>query len=275
MKNARVWCAVFVAVLLLSGQRLFAMGRTESGGRIILATTTSTNDSGLLDFILPAFTAETGINVDVVSVGTGAALRIGRDGQADVLLVHAKAQELEFVASGHGLERHDVMYNDFVIVGPEGIIPQNRDALYTMREIARRNLAFVSRGDDSGTHVMELELWKAASVNPATFSGYLSAGQGMGATLRMAGEMSAFTLSDRATWLVQKPRGLEIVCEGDPPLFNQYGVIAVNPKIHAGINARGAAAFVEWILSPQAQTLIAEFGVAEFGKSLFTPNAQR
>ena len=275
MKNVRVWRAVFVAVLMLSGQQIFAMGRTESGGRIILATTTSTNDSGLLGHILPAFTAETGIRVDVVSVGTGAALRMGRDGQADVLLVHSKAQELEFVTAGHGIERHDVMYNDFVIVGPEGVIGPNGDAMHTLREIARRNLPFVSRGDSSGTHVMELNLWNAASVSPETFSGYLSAGQGMGATLRMAGEMSAFTLSDRATWLVQKPRGLEIVCEGDPPLFNQYGVIAVNPAIHAGINARGGAAFVQWILSPATQELIAEFGIAEFGKSLFTPNAQR
>jgi len=259
-------------VLMVPGLPAAAMGRAE---RVILATTTSTYDSGLLTHILPAFTAETGRAIDVVSVGTGAALRMGRDGQADVLLVHAKAEELRFVAEGYGIERFDVMFNDFVIVGPAGVIPADYDAGRTLRTIAERGLPFVSRGDGSGTHIMEIELWEIAGVSPADITGYFSVGQGMGATLRMAGEMEAFTLTDRATWLRQRPAGMEIVCEGDPVLFNLYGVIAVNPAGRSRINAEGAAAFVEWILSPAAQRLIAEFGVAEFGEPLFTPNAAR
>ncbi|MCL2558730.1 MAG: substrate-binding domain-containing protein, partial [Treponema sp.] len=157
MRNSRILGAAIVALLFLSANQAFARGSADSGRRIILATTTSTYDSGLLGFILPAFTADTGWNVDVISVGTGAALQLGRDGQADVLLVHAMAQELQFVAEGHGLERHDVMYNDFIIVGPAGRVAHNANAAHTFREIARMNLPFVSRGDNSGTHVKEME----------------------------------------------------------------------------------------------------------------------
>jgi len=269
MKNIRIPLAVLATVLSLSA---FA-GCRAAPGRIILATTTSTYDSGLLGLLLPAFAVETGLDIDVISVGTGAALRMGRDGQADVLLVHAKALELEFVAAGYGLERFDVMYNDFVLVGPPGLIAHNSDAGRTLRDIVELDLPFVSRGDGSGTHVMELDLWAGAGVDPSILSDYFSVGQGMGATLRMANEMLAFTLTDRATWLSQRPPDLEIVCEGDAPLLNLYGVIAVNPAIHAGINAGGAAAFIDWILGPGAQALIAGFGLEEFGEPLFTPNA--
>ena len=276
MKNSRILCAVFAAVFMLSGYQLFARGRTDAaGGRIILSTTTSTYDSGLLGHILPVFTAETGWAIDVISVGTGAALQMGRDGQADVLLVHAKAQELQFVADGYGVERFDVMYNDFVIVGPPGFIAHNADVSQTLESIIAQDLPFVSRGDNSGTHIMELSLWEGAGGDPSTLSDYLSVGQGMGATLRMANEMMAFTLTDRATWLSQSPPDLVIVCEGDAPLLNLYGVIAVNPAIHRGINAEGARVFIDWILQPSTQELIAGFGMAEFGEPLFFPNAQR
>jgi len=280
MKYAKI--ALTLALLaLLSGTALFASGRSEgkgkkpeNTGRIILATTTSTYDSGLLNHIIPVFTAETGREVDIVSVGTGAALQLGRDGQADVLLVHAKEQELQFVADGHGLERFDVMYNDFIVVGPPGKIAHNGDIGETFRAIAAGNLPFVSRGDRSGTHVMEESLWQhAGGTGPAGLSAYLSVGQGMGATLRIAGEVEGFTLSDRATWLRQGPANLVVVCELDPLLLNLYGVIAVNPAKAPGINARGAADFVAWILRPDTQSLIAGFGRDEFGESLFTPNA--
>ncbi|MCL2193572.1 MAG: substrate-binding domain-containing protein [Treponema sp.] len=276
MKNSRILCAVFAAVFMLSGYQLFARGRTDAtAGRIILSTTTSTYDSGLLGHILPVFTAETGWAIDVISVGTGAALQMGRDGQADVLLVHAKAQELQFVADGYGVERFDVMYNDFVIVGPPGFIAHNADVSQTLRAIIEQNLPFISRGDNSGTHIMELSLWNSAGVDPSVLSDYLSVGQGMGATLRMANEMLAFTLTDRATWLSQSPPDLVIVCEGDAPLLNLYGVIAVNPAIHRGINAEGARVFIDWILRPSTQELISTFGMVEFGEPLFFPNAQR
>ncbi|MCL2128203.1 MAG: substrate-binding domain-containing protein [Treponema sp.] len=285
MKNRRILYAAVTAAFLLSSNQLFARGRpqdTASGakapvpvkGNIILSTTTSTQDSGLLEYILPVFTAETGWTVDVVSVGTGAALQMGRDGQADVLLVHAKAQELEFVAEGHGLRRFDVMYNDFIVAGPKTPIAYNSDVNRTFTAIADQDLPFVSRGDNSGTHTMELSLWKSAGIDPGRLSKYVSVGQGMGATLQMADEMEAYTLADRATWLKQKNMGLVIVCEKDPSLLNLYGVIAVNPAKSAKINAQGAQDFVNWILSPSTQNLIASYGLAEFGDSLFTPNAQ-
>ncbi|GHV96371.1 tungsten ABC transporter substrate-binding protein [Spirochaetia bacterium] len=292
MKNAqRVFCAVVAVAFLLPGYLVFAGGKKDTAptsapaaetpktsvpikGTIRLSTTTSTQDSGLLDYILPVFTAETGWKVDVISVGTGAALKMGEDGEADVLLVHAKAQEETFVAAGHGLKRFDVMYNDFIVVGPSAPLAHNGDVNGTFKAIADRNLPFVSRGDKSGTHTMELNLWKAAGVDPAKLGKYTSAGQGMGATLQMASELLAYTLADRATWLKQKGSALTIVCEKGSELLNFYGVIAVNPAKNSQINAQGAQDFINWIRSPATQTLIGGYGVAEFGGSLFTPNVQ-
>ena len=280
MQKNRILFTVMIAVLLLTSHQVFARPRQESEtgipikGNIILSTTTSTNDSGLLGFILPVFTAETGWTVDVVSVGTGAALQNGRDGQADVLLVHAKAQEEQFVADGHGLRRFDVMYNDFIVVGPRTPIALNGNIDQTFRTIASQNLPFVSRGDNSGTHTMELSLWRGIGVDVASLSRYSSVGQGMGATLQMANEMQAYTLSDRATWLTQRNMSLVVVCEKDTKLLNYYGVIAVNPAKSPRINAQGAQDFINWILSPSTQRLIANFGVEQYGESLFTPNAQ-
>jgi tungstate transport system substrate-binding protein len=272
--------------ILVSGFPLFARASREADpasvpikGKILLSTTTSTQDSGLLDFLLPVFTRETGWDVDVIAVGTGAALQMGRGGDADVLLVHARAEEIRFVEEGHGLRRYDVMYNDFLVVGPDlRAIPHNRDLIRTFREIASRGLPFVSRGDNSGTHTMERNLWRDAGLDIAALQNYISVGQGMGATLQMACELGAYTLSDRATWLIlmrDRRINLPAICEGDEVLLNYYGVIAVNPERHPGINAEGGQAFVEWILRDSTQALIGQYGLAEFGGALFTPNARR
>ena len=240
-------------------------------GTIMLATTTSTDDSGLLDFILPVFLFETGWDVMVTSVGTGAALQLGRDGEADVLLVHARAQEDQFVEDGYADERFDVMYNDFVVVGPDGgAISHNDDIAQTFTDILEQNLMFISRGDESGTHTRELQIWTFLELDPEDNGNYLESGQGMGATLGMAVEMYAYTLADRATWLAYADVGnLVIVCEGSPRLLNPYGVMVVATTLEPD----GAQAFVDWIISPSAQELISTFGVEQFGQPLFFPDA--
>ncbi|HZD11668.1 MAG TPA: substrate-binding domain-containing protein [Candidatus Binatia bacterium] len=245
--------------------------------RLILATTTSTDDSGLLDAILPDFEAQSGYDVDVVAVGTGQALQLGEEGNADVLLVHDRAREDAFMQAGHGVRREDVMYNDFVIVGPPDDpagIKGMEDAAAAFTQIAQSEATFVSRGDDSGTHGKEKSIWAAAAIEPQG-DWYVSAGQGMGAVLTMAGELSAYTLSDRATYLARTLQGtdLEIMVEGDPILFNPYGVIAVNPDKNAEINNAGANAFIDWIISVPTQELIGEFGTEEFGQPLFVPDS--
>ena len=280
--------AVTVLVLALSLSLIAGCNRTTGAskadgavpikGKITLSTTTSTQDSGLLDFLLPVFTRETGWEVDVIAVGSGAALRMGRDGDADALLVHAKPDELKFIEDGYGVIRHDVMYNDFLVVGPDADkIAHNDNVIQTFKNIASDNLPFVSRGDDSGTHRMELSLWKTAGVDVNNFRNYSSVGQGMGATLQMANEMLAYTLTDRATWLKQSKDGkinLPAVCENAPELLNYYGVILVNSELHADINVEGGQAFVDWMISDSAQKLIGQYGVEEFGGVLFTPNAE-
>ena len=246
-------------------------------GTVRLSTTTSTQDSGLLGVILPVFTRETGWEVDTIAVGTGAALKMGQDGDADVLLVHAKADEIKFVADGFGIRRFDVMYNDFLVVGPNlTAISHNGNVIQTFKDIASKGLPFVSRGDNSGTHTMERNLWRAAGIDTATLRNYSAVGQGMGATLQMADEIGAYTLTDRATWLTltrDKRINLPAVCEKSDDLLNFYGVIAVNPAKHPGINAAGGQAFVDWMLKDSTQKIIGQYGVAEFGGALFTPNA--
>lgn len=244
---------------------------------IILATTTSTADSGLLDFILPVFTEKTGVTVDVIAVGTGQALELGVNGDADVLLVHARALEDAFMDAGDGIRREDVMYNDFVIVGPPddpaGIKGKGK-AANALTMLAESEGAFVSRGDGSGTHTMEKSLWTEAGIEPAG-DWYISAGQGMGDVLIMANEQLAYTMSDRATYLAVKLTGLdlEIMVEGDPILFNPYGVIAVNPDKSPEINNDLANQFIDWLISVETQELISTFGVEEFGAPLFTPDS--
>lgn len=251
----------------------------EAKKELILATTTSTQDSGLLDYLLPVFEADTGIKIKVVAVGTGQALKMGEDGEADVLLVHAKAAEEEFVKAGHGIERFNVMYNDFVLIGPKDDVgvknASEQKVLKALQYINDNKIKFVSRGDDSGTHKAELALWKLLNMQPSG-DWYISAGKGMGAVIQMADEMKAYTYTDRATYLSMKDKiDLDIIVEGDQYLFNQYGVIAVNPNKNDKINKEGAQAFVDWILSDKTQKLIGQFGVDKYGQALFTPNAAK
>lgn len=247
---------------------------TES---LILATTTSTEDSGLLAFLLPDFEDEFQVKVDVIAVGTGQALQLGMDGNADVLLVHARALEDDFMTEGHGSRREDVMYNDFVILGPAedpAGIQGKSQASRAFELVSQSESPFVSRGDESGTHTKEKAIWAEASIEPAG-DWYISAGQGMGAVLTMADEEQAYTLSDRATYLARVLEGTElnILVEGDPILFNPYGVIAVNPNKGDHIKADLANDFIDWLISLPTQEKIAEFGVAEFGAPLFTPDS--
>jgi tungstate transport system substrate-binding protein len=249
----------------------------EAPQTLILATTTSTQDSGLLEEILPIFEAEYGVNVDVIAVGTGQALQLGQDGNADVVLVHARAREDAFMAEGHGTRREDVMYNDFVIVGPPDDpagIRGNSSAVDALTIIYEAQAPFLSRGDDSGTHAKELSIWEAAGLEPEG-DWYVSAGQGMGALLTMADETGGYTLSDRATYLARTLEGttLEILVEGDPILFNPYGVMTVNPDKGDHIQEELANQFIDWLTGEEVQQLIGEFGVAEFGAPLFVPDA--
>ncbi|MCG8099871.1 MAG: substrate-binding domain-containing protein, partial [Candidatus Thiodiazotropha taylori] len=237
----------------------FTTAHADANKIIRLATTTSTDNSGLLKELLPEFQADTGYNVHVIAVGTGKALRMGRDGDVDVVLVHARSAEDQFVAQGHGEKRFGVMYNDFVIVGPQtdpAGLSKAKDATTALQLIAEHQAIFVSRGDDSGTHKKELGLWKKAAVDPQG-QWYREAGQGMGKVLQIAAEMDAYTLTDRGTWLAyEKKSPLKIGFEGDPLLFNPYGIIAVNPQRYPDTNHRGAQALIQWLISPEGQERI-------------------
>jgi tungstate transport system substrate-binding protein len=250
--------------------------KVEKKKDINLATTTSTQDSGLLDYLLPKFTEETGYKVNVVAVGTGQAIKLGQDGNADVILVHAKADEEKFVAEGYGVKRYQVMYNDFVVVGPEedpAGIKAAKDASEAVKLIAEKKSAFVSRGDDSGTHKFENKLWKKVGIEPKG-DWYISAGKGMGDVLTMASEKKAYTIADRATYLAMRDKlDIKIVFEKSNDLKNQYGVIAVSPEKYPDINKEGAEAFINWLVSEKVQNDIASFGKDKYGESLFVPNA--
>ncbi|MCJ7736797.1 MAG: substrate-binding domain-containing protein [Anaerolineae bacterium] len=246
--------------------------------KLILATTTSTYDSGLLDAILPSFEAEYNVQVEVIAVGTGQALQLGMDGNADVLLVHSRSREDGFMADGHGARREDVMYNDFVIVGPADDpagISGSGEAARAFEAIAAAEAPFVSRGDDSGTHSKEKGIWAEAGIEPAG-DWYIAAGQGMGAVLTMANEQQAYTLSDRATYLARTLEGLEleIMVEGDPILFNPYGVLAVDPGKNGEIKGDLANQFIDWLISMPTQELIGSYGADKFGAPLFTPDSE-
>ncbi|WP_296559511.1 substrate-binding domain-containing protein [uncultured Acetobacterium sp.] len=277
--------SVLLIVLFVCSLALSALGCTPdkkdlevgSNGEILLATTTSTQDSGLLEVILPDFEAQTGIAVKVIAVGTGKAIEMGKAGEADVLLVHARSLEDQFIADGYGVERFDVMYNDFVVVGPKEDPAKVKttaaaDAAKALTAIAAVPSTFVSRDDKSGTHTKELAIWKAANITPDG-DWYLKTGTGMGETLTLTNEKLGYTLADRATYANMKDTmaNLEIVCEGDQILNNPYGVIAVSPSINDQINADGAQAFVDWIISPETQKLIGSYEVN--GDPLFIPNA--
>jgi tungstate transport system substrate-binding protein len=263
--------------LALVAATLAAAARAEVPA-ITLASTTSTENSGLFDHLLPQFTESSGIAVRVVAVGTGQALRMARNGDADVLLVHHRPSEQAFVAEGHGVRRHDVMYNDFVLLGPRADPAGLRgldDAVAALARIAARRAPFASRGDDSGTHKKERGLWAAAGIDPSTASGawYRETGSGMGATLNAAAAMGAYALSDRATWLAFQNKGdLEVLVAGDVRLFNPYGVILVNPARHPHVRARAGQAFIDWLVSEEGQSAIAAYRLD--GRQLFFPNAE-
>ncbi|HBE92350.1 MAG TPA: tungsten ABC transporter substrate-binding protein [Gammaproteobacteria bacterium] len=246
----------------------------ETNAPIRLATTTSTENSGLLQHLLPAFERDTGYRVHVIAVGTGKALRMGQDGDVDAVLVHAPAAEQSFVDAGYGVQRHDVMYNDFIIVGPANdpaAVSKSHSGSDALARIADNAGLFISRGDDSGTNKKELLLWKDAGIKPQG-SWYREAGQGMGKVLQMAAELSAYTLTDRGTWLSLRDKlPLRLAYQGDPSLFNPYGIIAVNPSRYPDINHSGAQALINWITSTSGQQLIGSYTVAN--SLLFTPSA--
>jgi tungstate transport system substrate-binding protein len=246
---------------------------------IVVASTTSTQDSGLFGHILPMFKAKTGIDVRIVAQGTGQALDTARRGDADVVFVHAKAQEEKFVAEGFGVKRFDVMYNDFVVIGPKADpakIKGGKDVVAALKAINDSGSPFVSRGDKSGTHAAELALWKVAALDPGGTkpAWYREIGQGMGAALNTSSAMGAYVLSDRGTWISFKNKGdLEIVVEGDKRLFNQYGVMLVNPEKHPSVKKDLGQAFVDWVVSPEGQNAIRSYKVED--QQLFFPNADR
>ncbi|MBI5182697.1 MAG: substrate-binding domain-containing protein [Nitrospirae bacterium] len=266
----------FLFVLLLSA----AITSTASAEtRIRCASTTSTQNSGLFDYLLPIFEKKTGIKVDVVAVGTGAAIEIGKRGDADVVFVHAKEQELKAVEEGYFINRYDVMYNDFVIIGPSddtAKIKGIKSAVDAFKKLAEKEMVFVSRGDKSGTHTKELAIWKKADINPTGKKWYLEVGQGMEKTQRIANEKKGYTLTDRGTWLATKDKDkleMTIVLEGDQILFNQYGVMLVNPERHKHVKYKESMEFVNWIISSEGQKAIAGFKDKN-GNQLFYPNAK-
>jgi tungstate transport system substrate-binding protein len=267
---------------LFLGMALLGFAQTPAVAQqkfIVVASTTSTEQSGLFKHMLPLFERKTGIQVRVVAQGTGQALETGRRGDADVLFVHDKVAEEKFVADGFGVQRFEVMYNDFVLVGPKADpakIAGSRDIVAAYRKISAAKAPFASRGDQSGTHAAELRLWKAAGIDPQMGKGgwYRETGSGMGPTLNTASSMNAYAFTDRGTWLSFKNRGdLVIVVEGDQRLFNQYGIMLVNPAKHAHVKKDLGQAFIDWVISPEGQKSIADYRIGP--DPLFFPNAKR
>ncbi len=270
-------CRTLIVAVALAAAVFAAPQTVAQDKSIVVASTTSTQDSGLFGHLLPIFTAKTGIEVKVIAQGTGQALDTARRGDADLVFVHAKAAEEQFLAEGFGVKRYPVMYNDFVLIGPKSDpahIKGAKDIVAALKTIKEKAATFVSRGDRSGTHIAELNLWKAAAIDIAADKGpwYRDIGQGMGAALNTASAMDAYVLSDRGTWLSFKNRGdLDIAVEGDHRLFNQYGVMLVNSQKHPHVKKEWGQAFVDWLISPEGQKAIADFKIE--GRQLFFPNA--
>jgi tungstate transport system substrate-binding protein len=270
---------IILAWLVVSSLLVSCNAKPSQTSELLLISTTSTQDSGLLDELLPAFTARTGYEVQLVAVGSGQALKIGEQGNADVILLHSPAAEKKFVADGFGIDRRLVMHNDFVIVGP----PSDPASLLSQPTLASAFESifssasiFVSRGDESGTHTKELALWKQAGLDPYDQSWYLETGQGQGATLSIASEKGGYALTDRGTFLAYESNvELEILYEGDPFLLNVYHVITVNPGKWSNVNLEGAKAFADFITSPEGQEIIGNFGLEKYGQSLFIPDADK
>ena len=272
MFNRRMLLAAVAAAAVLSGAPVSAQDKS-----IVVSSTTSTQDSGLFGYILPLFKQKTGIEVKVIAQGTGQALDTGRRGDADVVFVHAKSAEEKFLAEGQGVKRYPVMYNDFVLIGPKSDpagIKGMKDVGAALKAIMAKGAPFISRGDRSGTHIAETNLWKASGVDIEKEKGpwYKSIGQGMGAALNTAGASNAYVLSDRGTWISFKNKGdLVIVVEGDKRLFNQYGVMLVNPEKHPNVKKDLGQKFIDWLVSPEGQKAIANYKID--GEQLFYPNA--
>lgn len=275
MRKNSLWA--IIGLLLLAVMASSPAVAAPAQKNIILATTTSTQDTGLLDTLIPIFEKKTGYFVKTIAVGSGQAMTMGSKGEADVLLVHSPDAEKKFIADGLGVNRRLVMHNDFVIVGPAADpakIKGEKSAAQAMKKIAASGAIFISRGDNSGTHALEKKVWKAAAINPEGQKFYQQTGLGMGQTLNVAAEKKAYTIADRGTWLaLQKNLGLPILCEGDAALLNIYHVMEVNPAKFSKVNAAGAKAFADFMVAKDTQKTIATFGVDKYGSPLFFPDA--
>jgi tungstate transport system substrate-binding protein len=271
------WAALMITVFFLLGMASSALAADTRQKNIILATTTSTQDSGLLDVLVPVFEKKTGYFVKTIAVGSGQAMAMGQKGEADVLLVHSPDAEKKFIEEGSGVNRLIVMHNDFIVVGPPAdpaAIKGAKSTVEAFKKIAAAGSLFLSRGDNSGTHSKEKGIWKAAGINPEGQKWYQQTGLGMGQTLNVAAEKKGYTLADRGTWLaLKKNLGLEILKEGDPILLNIYHVIQVNPAKWPKVNADGAKAFSDFMVSAETQGIIKTFGVGKYGGALFFPDA--
>lgn len=270
---------IFLCLITILASQVFIPWSANASERfIVVASTTSTENSGLYSFVLPRFSEQTGIEVRVVAVGTGQALHIAQNGDADVLLVHHRPSEDQFISQGYGVTRYDLMYNDYILVGPRddpASVLSAANVIGAVQRIATNKSLFISRGDDSGTHKKELELWNQSGIDTTKAGNgwYQETGRGMGGTLNMASALDAYTLSDRATWLKFGNKGrLDILFQSDPPLFNPYGIILVNPEKHPHIKTRDGQTFIEWMLSETGQTLIADYRI--LGQQAFFPTAK-
>ncbi len=270
---------IFLCLITILASQVFIPWSANASERfIVVASTTSTENSGLYSFVLPRFSEQTGIEVRVVAVGTGQALHIAQNGDADVLLVHHRPSEDQFISQGYGVTRYDLMYNDYILVGPRddpASVLSAANVIGAVQRIATNKSLFISRGDDSGTHKKELELWNQSGIDTTKVGNgwYQETGRGMGGTLNMASALDAYTLSDRATWLKFGNKGrLDILFQSDPPLFNPYGIILVNPEKHPHIKTRDGQTFIEWMLSEVGQTLIADYRI--LGQQAFFPTAK-
>lgn len=273
----KVWIVIGITIgvlLIISALMLINGGEfSASNTALRIGSTTSLQDSGLWDLLIPIFETETGIKAKVIAVGTGQALQLGKDGEVDVLVIHDKNRELLFVSEGHGIKRYQIMENDFVLVGPsDNEQVMETDILKVLKWVATTNQPFISRGDDSGTHQMEKNLWRALEMEPS-YSGYQVAGAGMGAVLQIADEQQAYTLTDRATFNKRKDDlDLKIISEGDPLLTNLYGALVVNPNKNKHMNSEEAETFIAWLLSEKVQAIIGDYGVDDQGKPMFLPS---